>query len=406
MRILQINKFFYIKGGPEQYMFNISKLLKARSHDVAFFSMKDERNEPSEWSKYFIANVDYNKKHTLNEKTAIFINTLYSHEAERNIAALAEEFRPNVAHLHNFNHQLTPSILFALARKNIPVVMTMHDYKLVCPSYLMLNHGMVCELCARGKFYHCGRTRCHKDSFSKSLLATLESYLHHNILNSYRLINLFICPSIFIIDKAQAMGLKGNFTHLANFVDVQELKPSGGTEKKTFIYWGRLSREKGLYTLIEAIKGLDACLNIIGDGPQRCDIEEKILNEGVTNVKLSGYMSGDSLFEKARESLAAILPSEWYENNPMSVLEAFALGIPVIAARIGGIPELVKDGVTGLLYEPNDPRDLAEKIKSLADSPQEAIRMGKNARAVAERDYNAELHYKRLMDIYKRAAKR
>lgn len=400
MRILQINKFFYLKGGPERYMFSVSELLKSRGHEVAFFSMQHENNQDCQWSKYFIEKIDYNKKHNCIDKIKIFKNTLYSHETEIKLLQLITDFKPDIAHIHNFNHQLTPSILFALKKKNVPIVMTLHDYKLVCPSYSMLNHCKVCELCKGRKFYRCAITRCHKDSFSKSFLATLESYLHHQVLNSYKFISCFICPSKFIMNKIQEMGLKGNFVHLPNFVDVNSLKPAETHKSNKFVYWGRLSPEKGIYTMIEAMKGISAELEVIGEGPLEAGIRQKVKEGSAGNIRLSGYLSGSALFDRIKESFAAIIPSECYENNPMSILESFALGIPVIGARIGGITELVEDGNTGLLFNMGDPDDLCRKIKWLLDNPEENARMSTNVRKKAEEVYYPNLHYQSLIKVY------
>lgn len=405
MRILQINKFSYLKGGPERYMFSVSELLKSNGDDIAFFSMEHQNNIASEWNRYFVKNIDYFKNHSIKEKISIFKNTLYSLEAKDKILQLIDDFKPDIAHLHNFNHQLTPSILFALRKQNIPTVMTLHDYKLVCPSYSMLNHGKVCELCRGKRFYHCAITRCHKDSFSKSLLATLESYLHHQVLNSYRHISYFICPSKFIMDKIQEMGLKGNFIYLPNFVDMSTIKPSGTKTNNKFVYWGRLSSEKGIFTLIRAFIGLSVELEIIGEGPLRQKVEEVLEKNKIKNIRLLGYLSAENLFNRIRDSFAAIIASECYENNPFLALEAFALEKAVIGSRIGGIPELIKDGITGLTFETGNSDDLREKILNLLSNPEKAREMGKNARQFVEQELNSEKHYKKLIEIYNQAIK-
>ncbi|MDP8265841.1 MAG: glycosyltransferase family 4 protein [Candidatus Aceula meridiana] len=405
MKILQINKFFYLKGGPERYMFNVSELLKSKGHEIAFFSMEHEDNKPCEWSKYFIKNINYAKKHGIAEQFYILKNTLCSREAESKISQLIYNFKPDIAHVHNFNHQLTPSILFALRRKNIPIVMTMHDYKLVCPSYSMLNHGKICELCKGKRFYHCATTKCHKNSFTKSLLASLESYFHHQILSSYRPIKRFICPSKFIMNKMQEMGLAGHFVYLPNFTDISHFKPSGFSRNKKFTYWGRLSTEKGVITLLRAFENLSADLEIIGEGPLRGKIEEEIKIKKIKNIKLLGYLKGNVLFDKIGSSFAAIMPSECYENNPISVLEAFALRLPVIGSRIGGIPELVINGETGLLFEPGKVGDLREKIKYSLDNPDKLKQFSKNAYDLNKKRFNEQLHYDSLIKVYNDAAK-
>jgi len=200
--------------------------------------------------------------------------------------------------------------------------------------------------------------------------------------------------------KQQEMGLKGNFAYLPNFIDAKNVRPTGKQEKAGIVYWGRLSHEKGVETLVEAAKELQVKLTIIGDGPLKKKIEEKMAQKRIRNIVLTGFLEGDQLLDKIQESLISVVPSECYENNPISALESFAMGMPVVGARIGGIPELVKDNETGLLFESGNVKDLREKIKQMLSDPDKIAQMGKKARAVAENDFNVATHYKRLIQIY------
>ena len=295
-------------------MFNTARLLESKGHQVAFFSMEHGMNINSEWSRFFVKNVEYNTKHSMIEQLRIAANTLYSAEAETKISDLVDYFKPDIAHLYNFHHQLTPSILSALKRKHVPMVMTLNDYKLVCPSYTMLKGGELCEMCKGKRFYYCLLTRCLKGSLSKSLVAMIESYLHHQILNSYRPIDCFICPSEFILRKAREMGLAGNFIHLPHFLNIDEYRSDYAGKENSIIYFGRLSKEKGLFTLIEAMKGIKgATLKIIGDGPLRSDMERRVKGLELDNVHFLGYKIGEDLKSEIRSSLFAVVPSEWYE---------------------------------------------------------------------------------------------
>lgn len=399
MKILQINKFFFLNGGTERYMFNLAELLTQKGHEIAFFSMKDKRNFESRWNDYFVKNIDYNKKLSLSESCKIFLKTLYSFEAKTNLAKLLDNFKPDIAHIHNFNHQLTPSILFVLRQKKIPVVMTMHDYKLVCPSYLMLNKNNVCNLCKNRRFYHALKSKCHKNSYFKSLLMTFESYLHHYCLNSYKTIKKFICPSRFVMDKLKEMGLQGDFIYLNNFLDSLQYHVSS-EHTKNILYFGRLSHEKGIFTLINAVKDLPVFLEIVGTGLLESEAKKMLIENNITNIKFSGYLTGDKLFNTIRESYLCIVPSEYYENNPFSIIEAFACGTPVIGARIGGIPELVIDQENGLLFEPGNINDLKNKLLTLLNSPETVEKMRKNVKHFAEKEYNPEKHYDSLIKIY------
>lgn len=403
MKILHINKYFYLKGGPENYLFRLAKLLEERSHNVAFFSMQHDQNVSSKWNQYFVRNIDYNKKHSLWEQISAFSNTLYSIEARNNILKLIDNFKPDIAHLHNYHHQLTPSIIHALDKRNIPMIAKLPDYKMVCPSYSMLNHGKVCELCRDGKFYNCVLTKCHKNSFSKSFLATLESYLHHKILKSYRNIKYYICPSNFLLNKFKQMGFEGNLIQLSNFVDINKYKPNYDVNTNKIIYWGRLSVDKGVKTIIEAMNGSNLQLVIVGEGPIKEELEDMVKARQMKNIYFKGYLKGNELQSIIEDSLFAVLPSEWYENNPNSVLEAFALGKPVIGSRIGGIPELVRDGETGYTFEPGNAEDLSKKIKTLLLNDTARIKMGQNARRFVKLEFNPEKHYQQLMEIYQLA---
>ena len=419
MKILQINKFYpfeencgagkepsrpYSFGGTEAAMLDTARLLKEHGHEVISFAMKHPDGLKSQFSDYFIPYIDFDRGGFI-EKLKIAANTLYSSEARKRLGRLLDDYPADIAHLNNFHHQLSPSILFELKRRNVPAVMTMHDYKLACPSYRMLNHGRICELCKGGKFYNSFRTRCHKDSFAKSLVVTLEGYLHNDILNSYKSIKYYICPSSFLMNKAQEMGLEGNFVKIPNFVDASRFKPYAGKGRdiKNGVYWGRLSEEKGLGTLLDAVKGLPVNITIIGGGPLRGKLEERIRQEEIGNVRLLGSMCGEEFLSAVSKNAFSILPSEWYENNPISIIEAFALGMPVIGARIGGIPELVREGTTGLLFESGNANELSDNISWLCDNAGKAAQMAVNARAVAEKEYNPEVYYQRLMDVYNKA---
>jgi glycosyltransferase involved in cell wall biosynthesis len=404
MRILKINKFFYPKGGSELYMFRLSELLDKKGNETAFFSMIHENNKQSEWNGYFIENIDYHRRMSVKNQLKVLKKMLYSREAYSKTLKIIDEFKPDVAHIYNFNHQLTPSVLFASKERGVPVVTSVSDYKIVCPSYLMLNHGNVCERCKGKRFYNCLFTRCHKGSFKNSLAVLIESYLHHKVLNSYGNIDRFICPSVFVMNKIREMGLKGDCVHLPCYIDVNKWKPDGVSDRargKNILFCGRLSREKGVLTLIDAVNGLDVNLTIVGEGPFRKEIERGIKARGLNNVRLTGYLDTAELMERIKESLFLIVPSEWYEVFGLVIVEAFAFGLPVIGADIGAIPELVKEGENGLLFVPGNAADLRAKIKYFLDNPGEARRMGKNAREFVEKKFNEDKYYGEIMNAYR-----
>ncbi len=238
----------------------------------------------------------------------------------------------------------------------------------------------------------------------------MEMNLHHKVLGIYDNVDIFISPSQFLKDKLEELGFEKKIVHIPNFIDTKRFKPIEVEEcnENSIVYFGRLSSEKGLMTLLEAVKILnlesDIMVNIIGDGAIKGELEEKAKTESMDNVRFLGYMKGEKLYNEIRKSQIVVIPSEWYENNPISVLEAFALEKPVIGSRIGGIPELVKDGETGYTFEPGNAEDLSEKIKTLLSDDSLRIEMGQNARRFVEIELNPEKHYQKLMKIYQQAA--
>jgi len=206
-----------------------------------------------------------------------------------------------------------------------------------------------------------------------------------------------------MLNKVREMGFKKKIVYLPNFVDIEEFKPQYEWEEDSIVYMGRLSYEKGVVTLIDAVKGIPIKLKIIGDGPLRETLISKAEGENIDNVEFLGYKTSNELKKLVKKSMFTVLPSECYENSPRVVLESFALGKPVIGARIGGIPELVMDEETGLTFEAGDRKDLKEKIMFLINSPNRIIEMGKNARKFAVEKFNSDRYYSKLMQIYQAA---
>lgn len=405
MRIILVNKFFYPKGGDAVVTLTTGALLRGHGHEVVFWGMRSENDSPYPYHDIFVNEVDLNSSSGIKQQLKIAGNMLYSLEAKSKAEKLLQRIgKPDIVHLHNFAHQISPSILHIFKKYKIPCVMTMHDYKLVCASYSMLSAGEVCEKCAGGAYITCFREGCVKDSRAKSLLNTLEMYLHHKILRIYDLVDVFISPSRFLKDKVRTMGFKGRVEVLPNFVDPGDFLPRYGAAERSICYVGRLSKEKGVATLMDAMKSLPGVrLKVIGDGPLRGELEGKCRGEGIMNVAFLGYQTGEALKREISASLFLAIPSECYENNPRSVIEAFALGKPVVGARIGGIPELVRDGETGLTFEFGNARDMAEKIQTLAGQPDLIVEMGKKARRFVEAELNPGKHYAQLMAVYQQA---
>jgi len=406
MKVLLVNKFFYPRGGSESALFLTDRVLEQHGHQVAVFSMAHPSNLRSRFEKYFVSSVDFDESRSPALRLKAAGRILYSFEARRKLESLLREFRPDVAHLHNIHHQISPSILHTLRTHSVPVVMTLHDYKVVCPTYRLLLRGQPCELCRRGRYYQCFLQKCSKGSRAKSFLNSLEMYLHHDILRTQRLVDVYVSPSRFLKDKVAEMGFKENVILLPNGLDLEGFKPARGPGEKRFVYFGRLAQEKGLDTLLSALKGSKIRCLIIGEGPLRSELERRARRESLTHVTFCGYLPSMDLRREVGRSRAVVVPSVWYENNPYNVLEAFGLGRPVIASRIGGLPELVRDGRTGWTFTTGDASELRNRMESLLDEPGRALEMGRNARRMVERLSGAGVHYRGLMAAYRLARER
>lgn len=403
LKVLLINKFLYRRGGDAIATLNTGNLLHSKGHRVGFWGMAHPANPRYSYDELFVSNKDFNTPANLSQRIRLAVNILYSWEAKIKIEKLIRLDRPDIIHLNNFAHQISPSVLHSFKKYNIPVVMTMHDYKNVCASYSMLVKEKICEACRGERYYQCFLKSCVKNSRAKSLFNTVEMYLHHKVLHIYDLIDIFISPSMFLKNKVEEMGFKRRIIPLPNFVNVEEYTPQYGWTEEYIVYFGRLASEKGLFTLIEAVKGLDVKLKIIGDGPLRRGLEDRVNHLSLKKVELLGYKTGNELKDIVRNSMLVVVPSEWYENFGLVIGESFALGKPVIAACIGGIPESVKDNETGLTFEPGNAQDLADKIRTLIKQPDLIVEMGKKARRFAESKLNREEHYSGLMAIYQQA---
>lgn len=402
MNILLSNKYFFVKGGAETYLFSLADILEKKGHQIKYFSMHHHKNRQSPDEKYFVSHWD-NTDLTLSNIISASAQLLYSLEAKKKISRLLSDFRPDVVHLNNIYHQLSPSIIHSIKKSGVPMVMTLHDFKMVCPVYSLYVNGHICEACKHGRYYNCAINKCVKASAAKSYLGALEMYLHHSLLGIYDLVDIFISPSRFLKNKMLEFGFKGDIVHLPNFVSLEQFIPSYQWESRSVTFFGRLVKNKGILTLIDAVKTIENIeLKVIGDGPLHNFIVDKIQTENIKNVKLLGFKNGADLHNEIRDSMFVVVPSEWYENNPLSVIESFALGKPVIGTDIGGIPELVQHNKTGLTFALGDTEDLREKIVALANAPDQIVEMGTNARRFVEDKLDAETYYNGLEKIYRR----
>jgi glycosyltransferase involved in cell wall biosynthesis len=405
MKVLMINKFYYMRGGTERYCFDMTGLLERKGHTVIPFAMQHERNLESKYARYFVKEISFersaNPRKPLNSLKAA-MRAIYSREARQKLERLIRDEGPDIAYLHNIHHQLSLSILPVLRRHKIPIVWRLHDYSLFCPNSLFYSRDDVCEACVGGRYYQIVLRGCRRGSQAASLVACLGSYLDR-WLRLADLVDLFIAPSHFLRAKMIQHGLNAErLIVMPNFVECNTFEsiPPTETTEDYLLYFGRLSREKGLGTLIQAMARMpDGKLKIVGDGPQRQELEALAKNMAPGRVEFTGYQQRERLLATLKSAQFVVLPSEWYENCPYTILEAFAVGKPVIASDIGGVPELIENGRDGLLFEPGNVGELVNRIQFLLYSPHKTQQLGINGQRKIKERYGADLHYTSFIEV-------
>jgi glycosyltransferase involved in cell wall biosynthesis len=398
-----VQTFYYHRGGDSTYMLSLSKLLEEKGHEVVPFAMASPRNLPSPYARFFVSEIDFPELlRTASPGAAwkVATRSVYNGEARRKIAALVDEVKPDVAHFHNIHAHLTASIVAPLRERGVPIVWTLHDYRLICPNTSLLSRGEICERCIPNRFYQAVLQRCKKGSLAASGVAMLTT-LYDRLERLPSRIDRFIAPSAFLKSKLLEGGLDpARIDCVPNFADLAGF--AGLPEKDYFCYVGRLSREKGLDVLVRAAASLDAGrLLVVGDGPEAESLKALAREIGANRVEFAGYRSGEELRRIVAESQFVVLPSRWYENLPYTVMEAFASSKAVVASEIGGIPEMVDDGVNGLLVPAGDAGALAAALRRMLGDRRVREEMGRRGREKAERSYGREKHYGEIERIYR-----
>jgi glycosyltransferase involved in cell wall biosynthesis len=406
-----VNKFYYLRGGTERYCFDMTRLLQQKGHTVIPFAMAHQNNLESVYAPYFVEEISFERSAHLRRPLSSLkaaIRAIYSLQARQKLQALLKAEKPDLAYLHNIHHQLSLSILQVLKQQRIPIIWRLHDYSLFCPNSLFYARGSICEACRGGRFYHIVLKGCRRDSRAASLVAGLGSYLDRR-LELANLVDLFIAPSHFLRTKMIEHGLEArkllvipNFIELSTFGSTPSIPPKKeepGADERYLLYFGRLSGEKGLRTLIQAVAQVpESRLKIVGDGPQRPELEALAASAAPGQVQFAGHQPLAKLLVTLKHAGIVVLPSEWYENCPYTILEAFALGKPVIASDIGGIPELVESDKDGLLFAPGNVQELVDRLRSLLGDGPRIQDLGRNARKKIAEQYTADSHYAGFMD--------
>ncbi len=407
MKILLVNKFYHQaarSGGVGRYIFELQKMLEQHGHTVIPFAVKDRDVVANPYLGYFPTAHDFSRVRFDATGLKAAVSYFHNREAARKLEELIKKEKPDLAHIHNIYHHLTPSIFRPLRRHNVPVVMTIHDYKLICPNQSLFTRNQRCQRCRRRRYYNCIRYRCVKNSRLASALAALEMTWSKATRSYEKNVARFISPSQFTKDTCVKFGLSpSQITVLPYALESSEYQPNFQTGRY-FIYFGRLAPEKGLGDLLSAMSLVKqpGILKIVGDGPQRPALEQMIKAAKLADrVVLEPFASGIVLRQMVQGASFVVVPSRWYDNSPLAIYESMLHGKAVIGPNHGGIPELIRSGQTGYLYRSDDVRDLAQKIDELLSHPQTAVDFGRQARRVATDRFLPAKHYQQLMQIYR-----
>ncbi|WP_162233488.1 MULTISPECIES: glycosyltransferase [unclassified Sphingomonas] len=399
-KLLSINSYHYRRGGSDAVYLDHARLFTGNGWENRFFSMKHPRNLPTEDDRHFIELVDSEYASGAAAKLNVALRTIYNPDSVTKVRRILGEYRPDVAHIHCAYHHITPSILPVLTDHGVPIVITAHDLKILCPAYKMMNAGGICERCKTGSVWNVASHRCVKDSLGASLIVGAEAALYRR-MDSYRKhVALVVSPSKFYRDKFLEWGWpEDRIAHVPNFsapVDARFIQDYSAP----ITYFGRLAPEKGLSTLVRAAAAASVPVEIIGSGPSLPEISALIASLNAP-VVLRGRLDGDALWDAVGRARAIVLPSEWYENGPMSVLEAFYLERPVLGADIGGIPEMIADADGGWLFESGNVTALAQALRTVDDTgTAQLAERGRSGSAYARVVHSSERYFDSVARLY------
>ncbi len=404
LKVLQINKYHYLKGGSDRMYLETSELLSEHGHQVCHFSTCNAKNLPSPTSFFFVNAPDFANSSFL-QKIGQAFSYLYSSKSAKQLSQLIREEKPDIAHLHIFFGELSLSVLTTLKKHRIPIVMTLHDFKLLCPIHSLYDQkGEICEQCSTGKYHHALIKKCNKNQISLSAMSALESYFRDWLIPYESYINHFIAVSEFTKSKHLQFRLKlaNKISTIHNFATSHDL-PKRVNKANYIIYFGRLSREKGLTQLINTMSLFpNSSLHIVGEGPEESTLKTLVAQLKIENVVFLGYQNGEDLNQLIQKARFSIFPSESYESFGLGIIESFFLGTPPLASAIGGMKELIENNVNGFLFEPSNPLELQNSISealSISESDyNNMIIEGKKS----SMNYSKINHYKQLISLYHR----
>lgn len=401
MKIIQANKFYYLRGGAEQYMLELSRWLSLNGHEVIPFAMKHPENLPSAYEKYFPSEVQTEHVSTNLRGLHTLCRMFYSLEARRKLATLIVDTKPDLCHIHNIYTQLSPSILHTLADHRVPTVMTVHDHHLVSPQYNVWAEGTGKNYCdvgiVSGTF-----SKFHKGSLAASF-AQVATFKFHRRMKLYeRFVDLFLCPSNYMKQQMILGGFPEKKLRVLPYgIDVQRIEISNA-HKKYALFVGRLSQEKGIETIISIAKILpDITFKIVGRGSEMERLHR--LGDRCPNLEFVGFRMGDELKQLYRDATVVLIPSRVHEVFPLITLEAMSVGKPVIASRVGGLPEIIEDGVNGFLVSPLDLHGWTEAVMRVFYDDDLQQHLSRGARECVEKRFSLDDHHRKLLMYYEEA---
>ncbi|NEX62730.1 glycosyltransferase [Noviherbaspirillum galbum] len=378
MRILIAHNGYQYRGGEDTVVEAEVELLRSHGHEVALYSVHNDEIERM-------------------PKVAAAMKAVWSGDTAREAGRLCDDFQPDVVHSHNTFPLISPSLYWTAARRGIPVVQTLHNFRLLCPQPIFLRDGKICEDCMGKLPWRSVVHRCYRDSAAQSAVVTGMLGVHR-MLGTYRdKVTRYIALNRFARDKYIEGGLPADKIRIKpNFIPSATAPQWSG--RRGGLYVGRLSTEKGIGVLLQAAGRMERhALEVVGSGP----LEEQV-RSGFGAAWL-GHLSLEQILRKMQDARYLVVPSICYENSPRTIVEAFSSGLPVIASRLGALADIVNDGVTGLLFNPGDPADLAAKMAWADDHPEEMVRMGMAARAEYEASYTPARNHEMLVSIYEDA---
>jgi len=385
MRVLLVHSAYQQFGGEDSVVRAETELLEKHGDEVYRYTRHN----------------DEIKQFGLAQKAAFLPQTIYSWKTSGEIGDVVRRFKPDVAFIHNVYPLISPSAYHELHALRVPTVQVLHNFRLHCPNGLFYTQGHICEACKGGNYLNAVSKRCYKGSYTFSALYALTLGLNRlgGVVDK---ISGFICLTEFFKLKMQEVGVPESKLFVRpNFVYAPALPVGENPGNRYVLYMGRLSPEKGCWTLIRAFERLPQVpLKIMGTGPMEQELRDYIRERNIRNIEFLGFKSGAEKWDILRNSLCVVMPSEWYENFPVTALEAFMACKPIVAARLGGLPYIVEEGKSGLLFEAGNAGELAQRIQSLVDQPAEAVRMGECGRRLTETKYGPEQAYSNLMKIF------